>query len=86
MSFKNNQIKVFSICYSIIEQEKHPLLKVLFIDYCKKHLTEKQFILALMIAHLIHKNNMSKDPLYEFMKGYIFHNKHTIIKQLLYVQ
>ena len=58
----------------------------IFIDYCKTKLTEKQFILVLMVARLISKTNMSKDPLYEFMKEYISENKNNVMKQLLYVQ
>lgn len=80
-----NQIKLYSICYYIIQQEEIPLLKLLFVEYCKSKLTEKQFILLLMMVHLIAKNSIQDDPLYEFMKDYITKHKYSITKQLLNV-
>jgi hypothetical protein len=85
MTIHSNQIKVYSICYYIIQQEQVPLLKLLFVEYCKSKLTDKQYILLLMMVHLMSKNNISNDPLYEFMKQHIQQHKYTITKQLLNV-
>ena len=83
MHFKMNQLKLFSICYHIIDIENIPLLKLLFIEYCKSELTNKQFILVLIVSQVISKTDLTKDPLYEFMKYHINNNKHIITKQLL---
>ena len=83
MSIQSNQIKLFSICYHIIEKQQIPLMKLLFIEYCKTKLTEKQFILLLMVSHLLSRTDLTNDPLYEFMDTHIKENKHIITKQLL---
>ena len=85
MVVHSNQIKLYSICYYIIQQEQVPLLKLLFVEYCKTKLTEKQFLLLLMLVQIISKNGIQNDPLYEFMKQYIHKNKYSIVKQLLNV-
>ena len=85
MVVQANQIKLYSICYCVIQEEQIPLLKLLFVEYCKSKLTEKQFILLLMMVHLISKNSIQDDPLYEFMKHHIKLHKYSITKQLLNV-
>ena len=85
MTVKTTQIKVYAICYYIILKTNLPLMRMLFIEYCKTKLTEKQIILLLMISKLMYNSNMNKDPLYEFMNTYIQDNKRTILLQLLNV-
>tara|TARA_B100000902_G_C26894880_1_gene709219 strand:+ start:208 stop:465 length:258 start_codon:yes stop_codon:yes gene_type:complete len=83
MTVKSNQIKLYAICYDIILKSNLPLMKMLFIEYCKIKLSEKQLILLLIISKLMYNSNMNKDPLYEFMNTYINDNKQTILLQLL---
>ncbi len=83
MTVKSNQIKLYAICYDIILKSNLPLMKMLFIEYCKIKLSEKQIILLLIISKLMYNSNMNKDPLYEFMNTYINDNKQTILLQLL---
>ena len=83
MSVKSNQIKLYAICYDIILKANLPLMKLLFIEYCKTKLTEKQIVILLIISKLMYNTNMNKDPLYEFMNTYINENKQTILLQLL---
>ena len=83
MTVKSNQIKLYAICYDIILKSNLPLMKMLFIEYCKIKLSEKQIILVLIISKLMYNSNMNKDPLYEFMNTYINDNKQTILLQLL---
>ena len=83
MTVKSNQIKLYAICYDIILKSNLPLMKMLFIEYCKINLSEKQLILLLIISKLMYNSNMNKDPLYEFMNTYINDNKQTILLQLL---
>ena len=85
MTVKTTQIKLYAMCYDIILKTNLPLMKLLFIEYCKTKLSEKQIILLLIISKLMYNTNMKKDPLYEFMNNYIEHNKHTILLQLLNV-
>lgn len=85
MTVKSSQIKLYAICYDIILKSNLPLMKMLFIEYCKTKLSEKQIILLLIISKLMYNTNMNKDPLYEFMNTYIKDNKHTILLQLLNV-
>ena len=85
MTIKTTQIKVYAICYDIILKTNLPLMKMLFIEYCKTKLTEKQMILMLMISTLMYKSDMKKDHLYEFLSIYIQKNKHTIMLKLLNV-
>ena len=58
-------------------------MRLLFIEYCKTKLSEKQFVILLMISKIMYNTNMNKDPLYEFMNTYINDNKQTILLQLL---
>lgn len=83
MSVKSNQIKLYAICYDIILKTNLPLMRLLFIEYCKTKLSEKQFVILLMISKIMYNTNMNKDPLYEFMNSYINDNKQTILLQLL---
>jgi hypothetical protein len=83
MSVKSNQIKLYAICYDIILKTNLPLMRLLFIEYCKTKLSEKQFVILLMISKIMYNTNMNKDPLYEFMNTYINDNKQTILIQLL---
>jgi hypothetical protein len=83
MTVKSSQIKLYAICYDIILKSNLPLMKMLFIEYCKIKLSEKQLILLLIISKLMYNSNMNKDPLYEFMNTYINDNKQTILLQLL---
>jgi hypothetical protein len=83
MSVKSNQIKLYAICYDIILKTNLPLMRLLFIEYCKTKLSEKQFVILLMISKIMYNTNMNKDPLYEFMNTYINDNKQTILLQLL---
>lgn len=83
MSVKSNQIKLYAICYDIILKTNLPLMRLLFIEYCKTKLSEKQFVILLMISKIMYNTNMNKDPLYEFMNTYINDNKQTILVQLL---
>ena len=83
MSVKSNQIKLYAICYDIILKTNLPLMRLLFIEYCKTKLSEKQIVLLLIISKIMYNTNMNKDPLYEFMNTYINDNKQTILVQLL---
>lgn len=83
MSVKSNQIKLYAICYDIILKTNLPLMRLLFIEYCKTKLSEKQIVILLMISKIMYNTNMNKDPLYEFMNTYINDNKQTILLQLL---
>ena len=83
MSVKTNQIKLYAICYDIILKTNYPLMKLLFIEYCKTKLSEKQIVLLLIISKIMYNTNMNKDPLYEFMNNYIKENKQNILLQLL---
>ncbi len=83
MSVKSNQIKLYAICYDIILKTNLPLMRLLFIEYCKTKLTEKQIVILLIISKLMYNTNMNKDPLYEFMNTYINENKQIILLQLL---
>ena len=83
MTVKTNQIKLYAICYDIILKTNLPLMKLLFIEYCKTKLSEKQIVLLLIISKIMYNTNMNKDPLYEFMNTYINDNKQTILVQLL---
>ena len=83
MTVKTNQIKLYAICYDIILKTNLPLMKLLFIEYCKTKLSEKQIVLLLIISKIMYNTNMNKDPLYEFMNTYINDNKQTILLQLL---
>lgn len=83
MTVKTSQIKLYAICYDIILKTKLPLMKMLFIEYCKTKLTDKQLVLLLMISTLMYKSDMKKDHLYEFLNTYIQKNKHTIMLKLL---
>ena len=83
MSVKSNQIKLYAICYDIILKTNLPLMRLLFIEYCKTKLSEKQIVILLMISKIMYNTNMNKDPLYEFMNTYINDNKQTILVQLL---
>jgi|TARA_B110000495_G_C22856938_1_gene499691 hypothetical protein len=85
MVVQANQIKLYAICYYVIQQEQIPLLKLLFMEYCKSKLTEKQFILLLMLVHMLTKNGIHNDPLYDFIKQHIKEHKYSITKQLLNV-
>lgn len=85
MTVKTNQIKLYAICYDIILKTKLPLMKMLFIEYCKTKLTQKQITLLLIISKLMYNTNMFNDPLYEFMNNYIEKNKATITMKLLNV-
>jgi hypothetical protein len=67
MTVKTSQIKLYAICYDIILKTKLPLMKMLFIEYCKTKLTQKQITLLLIISKLMYNKNMFNDPLYEFM-------------------
>lgn len=83
MNVKSNQIKLYAICYDIILKTNLPLMRLLFIEYCKTKLSEKQIVILLMISKIMYNTNMNKDPLYEFMNTYINDNKQTILVQLL---
>ena len=85
MTIKTSQIKLYAMSYDIIVKLNIPLMKLLFIEYCKTKLTEKQMILMLMISTLMYKSDMNKDHLYEFLSIYIQKNKHTIMLKLLNV-
>ncbi len=85
MTVKTSQIKLYAICYDIILKTKLPLMKMLFIEYCKTKLTQKQITLLLIISKLMYNTNMFNDPLYEFMNNYIEKNKATITMKLLNV-
>ena len=63
MSVKSNQIKLYAICYDIILKTNLPLMRLLFIEYCKTKLSEKQFVILLMISKIMYNTNMNKDPL-----------------------
>lgn len=85
MTVKANQLKLYSICYYVIQQEQIPLLKLLFVEYCKSKLTDKQFILLLIFVHILNKKGIRNDPLYDFIKQHIKTHKYSITKQLLNV-
>ena len=85
MTVKTSQIKLYAMCYDIIVKLNIPLMRLLFIEYCKTKLTDKQLVLLLMISKLMYNADMKKDHLYEFLSTYIQKNKHTIMLKLLNV-
>jgi len=82
-----NKLKLFCITFHILHKYNYVLLQLLFCEYCKEQLSEKQYLLFLILNTIYEENEpLILCSLYEFIEEYIIIHKDNITKQLLYVQ
>ena len=80
----SSKIKIYAITLFIFEEINNKLITETFVDYIKKHMSNKKVILIHILAHALKKNNIYKNCyIYAILFEYINSNPRRCFRSLL---